>query len=197
MASRRSARDVATEETTGWRRCRSTPCCACGTSARAVRTSSPGIDTTIATGYGHPRANRRDRGRLVAELVVRPGRSTARCRAALLAVALEPAEAAARTCGSGRTATTRPRAVLAEHLGFRRDRILLQMRRLTARRSRRGQGPDGVVVRTFRPGEDDEAWVALNAAAFAGHPEQAYVTLDDLRERHGRGLVRPRRVLPG
>lgn len=43
--------------------------------------------------------------------------------------------------------------------------------------------PDGIEVRAFRPGEDDEEWVALNARAFAGHPEQSRVTVSDLRER--------------
>jgi mycothiol synthase len=43
--------------------------------------------------------------------------------------------------------------------------------------------PAGVTVRTFRPGADDEAWVALNARAFAAHPEQGAWTLDDLRHR--------------
>jgi mycothiol synthase len=43
--------------------------------------------------------------------------------------------------------------------------------------------PDDVIVRTFRPGVDDEAWVALNAAAFATHPEQGRLTVEDLRHR--------------
>ena len=44
--------------------------------------------------------------------------------------------------------------------------------------------PDGVRLRAFRPGEDDEAWVALNAAAFADHPDQGRWTLADLRIRY-------------
>ncbi|MCD0485601.1 mycothiol synthase [Streptacidiphilus sp. ASG 303] len=43
--------------------------------------------------------------------------------------------------------------------------------------------PEGVSVRTFRPGEDDEAWLRLNAAAFAHHPEQGAWTARDLAER--------------
>jgi mycothiol synthase len=42
---------------------------------------------------------------------------------------------------------------------------------------------DGVVVRPFRPGADDEAWLALNAAAFASHPEQGQWTSTDLHAR--------------
>ncbi|MGF0115408.1 mycothiol synthase [Promicromonospora sp. Marseille-Q5078] len=41
----------------------------------------------------------------------------------------------------------------------------------------------GLALRTVRPGADDEAWVRLNARAFAGHPEQGRLTTDDLRDR--------------
>jgi mycothiol synthase len=43
--------------------------------------------------------------------------------------------------------------------------------------------PEGVVVRTFRPGRDDAAWLAVNAAAFATHPEQGRWTQADLQAR--------------
>ncbi|WP_314175024.1 mycothiol synthase [Streptomyces winkii] len=43
--------------------------------------------------------------------------------------------------------------------------------------------PEGVTVRTFRPGEDDAAWLALNAASFAHHPEQGSLTQRDLDDR--------------
>ena len=43
--------------------------------------------------------------------------------------------------------------------------------------------PSGFTHRIFAPGVDDQAWVALNAAAFAGHPEQGRLTLSDLHER--------------
>jgi mycothiol synthase len=43
--------------------------------------------------------------------------------------------------------------------------------------------PQGFSVRPFEPGRDDETWVALNAAAFARHPEQGRLTAADLQER--------------
>jgi mycothiol synthase len=43
--------------------------------------------------------------------------------------------------------------------------------------------PEGVTVRTFVPGQDEDAWLAVNAAAFAHHPEQGSLTLRDLEDR--------------
>jgi mycothiol synthase len=42
---------------------------------------------------------------------------------------------------------------------------------------------DGIRIAPFRPGTDDEAWVEVNARAFAHHPEQGAMTVEDLRER--------------
>lgn len=38
-------------------------------------------------------------------------------------------------------------------------------------------------IRTFVPGQDDAAWVAVNADAFSWHPEQGRLTLKDLQAR--------------
>ncbi len=43
--------------------------------------------------------------------------------------------------------------------------------------------PDGVTVRPFQPGRDEDAWVAVNARAFAAHPEQGRLTRADLEAR--------------
>jgi mycothiol synthase len=43
--------------------------------------------------------------------------------------------------------------------------------------------PEGLAVRPFRVGHDEQAWLAVNARAFAGHAEQGRMTMTDLEER--------------
>lgn len=45
--------------------------------------------------------------------------------------------------------------------------------------------PDGVVLRSFVRGQDEDAWLAANAAAFVHHPEQGATTRADLEARMG------------
>jgi mycothiol synthase len=74
-------------------------------------------------------------------------------------------------------------AALALDLGFERARELWQLRRPLAGALAEAGLPAGVVLRAFRPGEDDEAWLAVNRRAFANHPEQGRWTADDLQVR--------------
>jgi mycothiol synthase len=74
-------------------------------------------------------------------------------------------------------------SALALSLGFERYRVLLQMRRSLHAPIPAPSWPDGVEIRPFRPGVDDEAWVAVNARAFAALPDQGRWTLEDLRVR--------------
>jgi mycothiol synthase len=74
--------------------------------------------------------------------------------------------------------------LLAPH-GFERARVLLQMRRDLAGvdPDPRPALPDGVRVLPFRPGRDEQAWLRVNARAFAHHPEQGSWTAEDVALR--------------
>lgn len=72
---------------------------------------------------------------------------------------------------------------LAEREGLRPTRELLQMRRPLELPLAPVPPPEHVRLRAFVPGADDEAWVRVNAAAFAAHPEQGRLTLADLHTR--------------
>jgi mycothiol synthase len=72
---------------------------------------------------------------------------------------------------------------MAATLGFTRVRDLWQMRRSLRGPLPEMVVPDGVVLRSFRPGEDDEALLGVNARAFADHPEQGSMSADDLTRR--------------
>lgn len=76
-------------------------------------------------------------------------------------------------------------AKLASAGGFSRSRALWQMRRSLQARIDKPQLADGVTVRTFVIGQDEDEWVSLNQRAFARHPEQgAWTRADlDMRER--------------
>jgi mycothiol synthase len=77
------------------------------------------------------------------------------------------------------------RALAAAARGYTRARVLLQMRRDLAGvdADPRPALPEGVHVEAFRPGRDEDAWLRVNARAFAGHPEQGSWTAEDLKLR--------------
>ncbi|MEV0443062.1 mycothiol synthase [Streptomyces spectabilis] len=73
---------------------------------------------------------------------------------------------------------------LAQVLGLTLFRELRQMRRpLDGLDLAEPALPEGVRVRAFVPGADDAAWLAVNAEAFAHHPEQGSLTQRDLDDR--------------
>jgi len=76
-------------------------------------------------------------------------------------------------------------ARLAAAAGFERVRALWQMRRSLQSRLDRPQLAEGITIRTFAVGQDEDEWTDLNSRAFARHPEQGAWTREDLdlRER--------------
>jgi mycothiol synthase len=75
-------------------------------------------------------------------------------------------------------------AALAVRHGFERVRTLLQLRMpLATRGAATAGGRDDLSIDPFVPGRDEAAWVELNAIAFADHPEQGKLTVDDVLAR--------------
>lgn len=77
------------------------------------------------------------------------------------------------------------RALAARH-GLVRSRELLQMRRRVttgwaAAQVAGARLPDGVRLRTFEPGRDEEQFLGVNARAFDWHPEQGRLDLTGLQ----------------
>lgn len=72
-------------------------------------------------------------------------------------------------------------ARLAERNGLARVRELLRMRLGPEREVPEPKVPGHVRIRTFEPGRDEEAVIAVNARAFAWHPEQGQLTVEELR----------------
>jgi mycothiol synthase len=140
------------------------------------------VDDTLV-GYAHVDTTDAVEG-AAAELAVHPlhrrrGLGRALVKAAM-AVADERADGRLRLWAHGDHPSA---SALAMSLGFRRARVLWQMRRSLFAPVPEPVLPDNVRLRPFVPGRDDDAWVALNAAAFADHPDQGKWTLDDLHIR--------------
>lgn len=81
---------------------------------------------------------------------------------------------------------------LAAHAGMSAERELWQMSLdLTGHHSKPPPVPDDVVVRPFVVGQDEQTWLAVNARAFAGHPEQGHLAAADLAAREREPWFRP------
>ena len=142
-------------------------------------------------GYAHldaPDKEAQD-GDASGELVVHPGlRRRGYGTALVSALAADTSGAGLRLWAHGE----QPGAVaLAQAAGFTRFRALWQMRMPLARVPAGFTVPPGVSIRAFRPGSDEEAWLAVNRRAFAHHPEQGAWTLADLRLREAESWFDP------
>jgi mycothiol synthase len=112
-----------------------------------------------------------------AEVVVEPGSRGKGIGSALVRLAID-SQGAVWAYGDLAGA-----AAVAQRLGLRRDRVLLQMRRTFdagAAELDRPAVPAGVRIRTFVPGQDEAAFLGVNARAFAWHPEQGRLDLAGL-----------------
>jgi mycothiol synthase len=119
-----------------------------------------------------------------AELVVHPmARGHGYGRALTQAVATLAAEQGRGPLRLWSHGAHRSAREMALRMGFTHVRSLWQMRRSLYAPIPGAHLPDGIVVRGFEPGRDEAPWLALNARAFAGHPEQAGWTRDDLERR--------------
>lgn len=115
-------------------------------------------------------------------LVVDP---TARRRgigSALLAAAegARPAQGALSGWAHGALAAA---LAFGDRHGFTRARELLQLRRDLTAPIPAAVPPAGIRLRPFVRGRDEDGWLRLNAAAFAGLPDQAGLTRADLDAR--------------
>ena len=121
-----------------------------------------------------------------AELVVHPMYRRRGLGRALVRAAMQVADEGSALAGRPRVWAhgDHPAAnALARSLGRERRRALLQMRRSLFAAVPEPALPPGVRLRSFRPGDDDAAWLALNAEAFVDLPDQGGWTSTDLRAR--------------
>ncbi|TMR09781.1 mycothiol synthase [Nonomuraea turkmeniaca] len=115
-----------------------------------------------------------------AELVIHPAHRRQGHGARLLRSVLDLTDGRLRLWAHGGHAGA---GALAARFGLERVRSLWQMRRSLFAPLEALVLPEGVRLRTFVPGQDEEAWLKVNAAAFAHHPEQGAWTMDDLVRR--------------
>jgi mycothiol synthase len=115
------------------------------------------------------------------ELAVRPGGDDVRAQLLAAAVQLVAAEGGGHVPLWAHAATGEDDA-LARQAAFALERELQQLR-VTLPLSDPPQWAEGITVRTFVPGRDEEAWLAVNNRAFADHVEQGAWTLETLLRR--------------
>jgi mycothiol synthase len=92
----------------------------------------------------------------------------------------EPSSAPLRVWAKGDAPAAR---ALAAAQGLRPVRTLQILGRSLSGDLPPADPPAGITIRTFRPGLDEESWLAVNARAFAFHPEQGSLTRADLEQR--------------
>lgn len=104
-----------------------------------------------------------------------------------LLAALEPLTARLIVWSHGQHSPVAPAATAR---GYAEHRKLWQLRRSLAELPDKPL-PAGVTVRPFVPGRDEDAWLAVNAAAFADHAEQGRWTRVDIEAREAESWFDP------
>lgn len=135
-------------------------------------------------GYAHLDTTGDSFGHQVAELFVHPAHRGRGYGAKLLQAIDERAAVGFRVWAHGDHPAARK---LAAQAGLERKRELLILH--TGVEGADWPEPvlrDGVTLRTFVPGQDEDAVVRVNARAFDWHPEQGALTADDVRADEAR-----------
>ncbi|ALG14169.1 mycothiol synthase [Kibdelosporangium phytohabitans] len=129
-------------------------------------------------GYAHVDTAGDQLGNQVAELVVHPDHRRQGVGEQLLTAVAERARPLRIWSHRDHPGAAR----LAGKLGFQRVRELHRMGMdFGAEEFAEPVLPDGVRLRAFVTGQDEQAVVAVNARAFSWHPEQGGLTVDDVR----------------
>ncbi|GAB3773463.1 mycothiol synthase [Nocardioides ginsengisegetis] len=167
--------------------------------AEAADGTSPLDEATLLTLAHHPERVRtwtRDGGFALVigdelTLVVHPDHRNHRIGTALLDDVL----ADTTTALSAWSHTDHPAAArLARSHGFENVRALWVMRRDLTGPLPEMDVPDGIEIRGFRPGDEDEV-VRVNAAAFVDHPEQGAMDRANLAQRMAQPWFDPEGLL--
>jgi len=132
-------------------------------------------------GFAHLDAAAGPAGARSGELVVHPGHR--RQGLGRMLVEAVTAEAGGRPVALWAHGDLPAAAALAAGTGLTRTRALWRMSRSLRAPLAEPRLAGGISVRTFIPGQDEPAWVALNDRAFAAHPEQGRWTIQDIDER--------------
>ena len=153
---------------------------------------SDGLDAETGRGLvGYAGLDRSDPADPALHLVVAPERRRHGIGSALLATARTLAQPSVWAHG----ALTAARAFAdARDLAVVRE-LWVMRRELDGELPDRPDLPVGVTIRSFVPGRDEQAWLALNTRAFADHPEQGRMTLHDLLAREAEPWFDPEGLL--
>jgi mycothiol synthase len=138
-----------------------------------------GADSVVGYLYLSPADEARDRTAELCVAVDHRGRGIGR---ALVEAALAQTAGALRIWAHSSLPAARSLAASLDFVAVR-DLRLMELQIAEGTHWPQHDIAPGLSIRTFRPGEDEEAWLALNARAFAHHPEQGSWTARDLAER--------------